>query len=64
MSEMVATELDSEKAQASNASQDVVSKDPNIIDFEGPEDPNNPMNWSSRKKTLQIIIVTSMTLLS
>jgi len=61
---MATTELDGEKAQASNASQDVASKDPNVVDFEGSDDPNNPMNWSSGKKTIQIIIVTSMTLLS
>ena len=55
---------DSEKAQANNAPQDAVSKDPNIVDFEGLDDLDNPMNWSSGKKTTQIVIVTTMTLLS
>ncbi|KAF1993362.1 MFS general substrate transporter [Amniculicola lignicola CBS 123094] len=64
MSDMTATEHNSEKAQANNASQDAVSKDPNIVDFEGPDDAENPMNWSPGKKTTQIIIVTTMTLLS
>ena len=64
MSDNTATEHDSEKAQVNNASLDAVSKDPNIVDFEGPDDPENPMDWSSGKKTTQIIIVTIMTLLS
>lgn len=35
-----------------------------IVDFNGPDDPENPMNWSSRKKTLTIALVTLMTILS
>ncbi len=35
-----------------------------IVDFKGPDDPENPMNWSSRKKTLTITLVTMMTVLS
>jgi hypothetical protein len=64
MSDMTATEHHSEKAPANNALQGAVPKDPNIVNFEGPEDLENPMNWSSRQKTIQIIIVTVMTLLS
>ena len=64
MSDKTVTEHDSEKTQANNVSRDAVSRDPNIVNFEGPDDPENPMNWSARKKTTQIIIVTTMTLLS
>lgn len=64
MSDIIATERDSEKAQTSNAPQGAGSKDPHVVDFNGPDDPENPMNWSSGEKTTQIIIVTSMTLLS
>ncbi|CAI7567202.1 unnamed protein product [Penicillium pancosmium] len=39
-------------------------KDPNIVDFDGPKDPANPLNWSSKKKFLNISIVSLMTLLS
>lgn len=35
-----------------------------IVDFNGPDDPRNPMNWSSRKKTFTIVLVTLMTILS
>ena len=64
MSDMTATERDREKAQPNDALQNAISKDPSVIEFEGPNDQENPMNWSSAKKTTQIIIVTSMTLLS
>lgn len=39
-------------------------KDPNVVDFDGPDDPENPMNWSSAKKTTAIVIISLMTLLS
>ncbi|RYO88687.1 hypothetical protein DL766_004433 [Monosporascus sp. MC13-8B] len=38
--------------------------DPNVVDFDGPDDPENPMNWSPAKKSVAIAIVTMMTLLS
>ncbi|KND89836.1 putative transporter [Tolypocladium ophioglossoides CBS 100239] len=40
------------------------AKDPDVVDFDGPNDPENPMNWSSAKKTAAIAIVSLMTLLS
>ncbi|KAF2802402.1 MFS general substrate transporter [Mytilinidion resinicola] len=33
-------------------------KDPNIVDWDGPDDPANPMNWSSAKKLAAIGIVS------
>jgi hypothetical protein len=38
--------------------------DPNIVDWDGPDDPANPMNWASRKKTTAIGIVSAITFLS
>jgi hypothetical protein len=40
------------------------SNDCNVVNFEGPNDPANPINWSTRKKFLNITIVSLMTLLS
>jgi hypothetical protein len=40
------------------------SEDANIVDFDGPDDPLNPMNWSFSRKVTAIVIVTAMTLLS
>ncbi|RFU29644.1 hypothetical protein B7463_g6702, partial [Scytalidium lignicola] len=39
-------------------------KDPNVVDFEGPDDPDNAMNWPGRKKFLNILVVSLITLLS
>jgi hypothetical protein len=32
-----------------------------IVDWEGPDDPANPLNWSSARKTFIIIIVSAVT---
>ncbi|EFQ99853.1 cycloheximide resistance protein [Nannizzia gypsea CBS 118893] len=38
--------------------------DPDVINFDGPDDPENPINWSSSRKAVVIAMVTLMTLLS
>jgi hypothetical protein len=38
--------------------------DPNVVNFDGPDDPENPMNWPTGRKTTTIALVTMMTLLS
>lgn len=53
----------SSAVEASGLSAEEV-KDPNLVDFDGPNDPENPMNWSSAKKTTTIAIVSLMTLTS
>jgi hypothetical protein len=58
------THPDGEKLSLGAGSTDLVQKDPNIVDFDGPDDPENPMNWSMARKTSAIVIVTTMTLLS
>ncbi|KAF2494681.1 MFS general substrate transporter, partial [Lophium mytilinum] len=39
-------------------------KDPNIVDWDGPDDPANPMNWSSGKKVTAVGIVSMIAFLS
>ena len=50
--------------EKSAANEDGSAKDPNIVTFDQPYDPENPMDWSSTKKIVAIIMVTVMTLLS
>ena len=38
--------------------------DPNIVDWDGPDDPNNPVNWSSKKKWGNIAIMAAITFLT
>ncbi|KAF2678778.1 MFS general substrate transporter [Lentithecium fluviatile CBS 122367] len=44
-----------------NANADI---DPNIVTWDGPNDPANPMNWTTSKKVAAIGIVSFITLLS
>lgn len=37
---------------------------PNIVDWEGPDDPENPYNWSARKKWSNVAILSFLTLLT
>ena len=64
------TEQDIEKQQdgvtdaPAPTADDKVETDPNIVNWDGPDDPENPMNWNSRKKAAAIGIVSFITLLS
>lgn len=40
------------------------AQDPNIVDWEGPDDPQNPMNWKPAKKWANIAILSFLTLLT
>lgn len=48
------------KGEATTTTADV---DPNIVDFDGPDDPLNAQNWSARKKWGNIAVLSSLTLL-
>jgi hypothetical protein len=41
-----------------------LSVDPNVVTWDGPNDPENPMNWSSKEKVSAIAMVSLITLLS
>ncbi|CAG8068321.1 unnamed protein product [Penicillium olsonii] len=41
-----------------------IPRDPNIVDWDGPDDPENPLNWTSKKKfgaTMSIALITLLT---
>ncbi|KAL5592798.1 hypothetical protein FOBRF1_013106 [Fusarium oxysporum] len=38
--------------------------DPDALDWDGPEDPDNPMNWPPRKRTAHIILIALVQLVS
>lgn len=46
------------------AADEQSQKDPDIVDWEGPNDPENPMNWSSAQKITAIGLVSLITFLS
>lgn len=39
-------------------------KDDNIVDWDGENDPENPMNWSKKKKGCQIALLSILTLIT
>ena len=34
---------------------------PTLVDWDGPEDPQNPMNWTSLRKWITIVLVSAVT---
>ncbi|KAF5019851.1 hypothetical protein F66182_8130 [Fusarium sp. NRRL 66182] len=56
---------DEEAAVSTDNTQDAAqSRDPNAVDWDGPDDPNNPMNWPATRKWTCIGALSLMTLLT
>jgi multidrug resistance protein len=47
-----------------NAQDNDSIKDPNIVDWDGPDDSANPRNWAQWKKVTNILLVSAMCLLT
>lgn len=41
--------------------EEIEERDTNVVDWEGPEDPENPLNWPSWKRVMHIILVSATT---
>lgn len=39
-------------------------KDPNIIDWNGPDDPDKPINWPTKKKWPNVAVISALTFLT
>ena len=59
-------EKDIEKAPNEDAAelQVEVSQDPNIVSWDGPDDPENPLNWTKKRKVTATISIALITLLT
>ena len=57
-------ERDLEKNGVKATEQEQEPQDPNIVDWDGPDDPANPVNWSLTKKWSNIAVLSAMTLLT
>ena len=53
-----------DEATLSNNPAANVEQDPNIVDWDGPDDPKNPLNWPSRKKWGIVWSVGAVTLIT
>lgn len=58
-----ATYEDNEKEASQNIDQEG-EKDPNIVDWDGPDDIENPRTWTNKAKTANISLVIVLTLLT
>ncbi len=38
--------------------------DPNAVFWDGPDDPQNPMNWTDQRKWLQIVLLSTLTVIT
>ena len=38
-------------------------KDPHIVEWDGPDDPENPLNWSVRRKWANVITFSTITMI-
>ncbi|KAK7413983.1 hypothetical protein QQX98_007166 [Neonectria punicea] len=43
---------------------DEQNTNPNVVDWDGPDDPENPRNWSKSKKNMNVIIVSLFSLVA
>ncbi|RSM11275.1 hypothetical protein CDV31_006827 [Fusarium ambrosium] len=47
-----------------SASRQTAEDDPNIVGWNGPDDPENPMNWPARRKWINIALMSLLTIIS
>ena len=47
-----------------NEPEEEPEHDPNIVDFDGPDDPENPMNWKASKKWGMVGLISAITFLT
>jgi hypothetical protein len=53
-----------ETQDGENRQEEEAPRDPNIVDWDGPDDPENPLNWTTKRKasaTLSISLITFLT---
>lgn len=61
------TSIDEEKAipvSVSKLKGTQYNYDPNIVDWDGPDDPEMAMNWPSKKKWTMTLLLSTLTLLT
>lgn len=57
-------EKDVEPATPVTEASTVAERDPNIVDWDGPDDSANPHNWSSNRKIFAVTLVSLITFIT
>ncbi|AEO59172.1 general substrate transporter [Thermothelomyces thermophilus ATCC 42464] len=63
-SDSAAARGDSDGAGEKGGADSEQDKDPNIVTWDGPDDPMNPMNWTMRKKWTNIAVMAILTIIT
>lgn len=59
-----ATIVNSDRESTSGRDDDEQKQDPNIVSWNGPDDPENPKNWPDNKKWANIAVLSIMTVVT
>ena len=62
-SQALSTHTD-ERTLSAGAPAQAEARDPNIVDWDGPDDPANPLNWPAKKKWSIIAALGAVTLIT
>lgn len=57
-------EGDVEKQPQSAVEEEEEDQDPNIVTYDGPDDPTNPKNWPDSKKWFNIAVLSTLTIIT
>lgn len=57
-------EHDLEKAVDEKVEPVASKDDPNLVDWNGPDDPEKPLNWSKKKKWVNMMLIATLTILT
>lgn len=55
---------DPEKAIGEQIIETETQKNPNLVDWDGPDDPEKPINWTKKKKWTNLVLIATLTLLT
>jgi hypothetical protein len=56
--------VDNDLEESKERTDEKATRDPNIVGWDGPNDPENPQNWPTRKKVTAVAMASMITFLS
>lgn len=62
--EVVATDSEENRPVAEGGQVQQDEQDPNIVSWDGPDDPENPKNWPDSKKWFNIAVLSILTIIT
>ena len=56
--------MPSSRDSSAHDEKDIAEDDPNVVDWDGPDDPANPMNWSKSRKWSVVWLASALTFIT